>query len=86
MQLQNEKGENMPGQTALLAKTAEPSLTAKSKAPAAPGPAIPPQHVPVPHHDAVRNRAYLKWEAAGMPDGDGVNFWLEAERELLPRA
>jgi hypothetical protein len=31
----------------------------------------------------VRLRAYQKWEAAGKPDGDGVNFWLEAERELL---
>jgi hypothetical protein len=26
--------------------------------------------------------AYLKWEAAGKPPGDGVNFWLQAEREL----
>lgn len=32
--------------------------------------------------DAVRLRAYQRWEAAGRPDGDGVNFWLEAERDL----
>jgi hypothetical protein len=32
---------------------------------------------------AVRVRAYQKWEAAGKPKGDGVNFWIEAEQELL---
>jgi hypothetical protein len=32
--------------------------------------------------EAIRLSAYKKWEAAGMPNGDGVNFWLEAEREL----
>ncbi|MGE5195215.1 MAG: DUF2934 domain-containing protein [Deltaproteobacteria bacterium] len=32
--------------------------------------------------DAVRVSAYFKWVAAGRPEGDGVNFWLEAEREL----
>jgi len=26
--------------------------------------------------------AYQKWEAAGKPTGDGVQFWLEAEQEL----
>ncbi len=31
---------------------------------------------------AVRELAYLKWEAAGFPAGDGFDFWLEAEREL----
>jgi hypothetical protein len=30
----------------------------------------------------IRRLAYLKWEAAGRPPGDGVPFWLEAEREL----
>jgi hypothetical protein len=33
--------------------------------------------------EAIRQRAYQKWEAAGRPGGDGVNFWVEAERELL---
>jgi len=32
---------------------------------------------------AIRIRAYQKWSAAGKPPGDGVTFWLEAERELL---
>jgi Protein of unknown function (DUF2934) len=34
--------------------------------------------------EVIRVWAYKKWEAAGKPKGDGVNFWLEAERELLP--
>jgi hypothetical protein len=32
--------------------------------------------------DAVRLRAYFKWQAAGRPEGDGIAFWLQAEREL----
>lgn len=31
---------------------------------------------------AVRELAYFKWEAAGFPEGDGFDFWPEAEREL----
>lgn len=34
--------------------------------------------------EAVRLSAYLKWESAGKPAGDGVQFWLEAEQELVP--
>ncbi len=30
----------------------------------------------------IRLHAYQKWEAAGKPDGDGFQFWLEAEQEL----
>ncbi len=33
--------------------------------------------------DVVRLCAYQKWEAAGKPAGDGVQFWLEAEQELM---
>jgi hypothetical protein len=32
--------------------------------------------------DRIRELAYLKWEQAGYPAGDGVNFWLDAEKEL----
>ncbi len=32
--------------------------------------------------DAIRRAAYLRWEAAGKPHGDGVTFWLEAEAAL----
>jgi hypothetical protein len=31
----------------------------------------------------IRRCAYQKWEAAGQPTGDGVQFWLEAEQELM---
>jgi len=31
----------------------------------------------------IRLCAYRKWEAAGKPAGDGVQFWLEAEQELV---
>jgi hypothetical protein len=33
--------------------------------------------------DRIRERAYLKWEAAGRPPGDGANFWIEAQQELM---
>jgi len=36
-----------------------------------------------PSEEAVRVGAYLRWDAAGRPGGDGVRFWLEAEQELL---
>lgn len=32
--------------------------------------------------DKIRERAYYKWEQAGYPEGDGSNFWIEAETEL----
>jgi len=32
--------------------------------------------------EAIRLCAYRKWETAGKPVGNSVNFWLEAEREL----
>jgi hypothetical protein len=32
--------------------------------------------------EAIRLCAYRKWETAGKPHGDGVNFWLEAQRQL----
>jgi len=31
---------------------------------------------------AVRELAYSKWEGAGRPDGDGVEYWVEAEKEV----
>lgn len=36
-------------------------------------------------HEQVCLRAYLLWEAAGKPANKDVEFWLEAERELLSR-
>lgn len=32
--------------------------------------------------DDVHQCAYRKWESAGMPTGDGIDFWLQAEHEL----
>ena len=31
----------------------------------------------------VRLCAYQRWESAGKPTGDGIQFWLEAEQELV---
>jgi len=45
----------------------------------APIPALNPQQV---LEEEVRLQAYLKWEAAGRPPGDGADFWISAEREL----
>jgi len=75
----------MPSATAIPGKPAETSISASSKAPIASGPAIPPHHGPRTFEEAIRHHAYLNWLAAGMPDGDGVNFWLEAEKQLLQR-
>lgn len=30
----------------------------------------------------IRTLAHAKWEAAGCPPGDGLDFWLAAEQEL----
>lgn len=35
-----------------------------------------------PTEEQIRKLAYRKWEEAGHPSGDGVEFWLAAEREL----
>ena len=32
--------------------------------------------------DEIRLHAYLKWETAGKPAGDGIPYWLDAENEL----
>jgi hypothetical protein len=44
--------------------------------------AKPAAAAPVTDDDAVRLAAYRRWEAAGRPPGDGMEFWLAAEREL----
>jgi len=36
-----------------------------------------------PSEEEVRERAYLLWEDADRPDGDGIDFWLQAEQQLL---
>ena len=42
-------------------------------------PASPPAK-PRPAEAAIREGAYHRWQAAGSPPGDGVEFWLAAER------
>jgi hypothetical protein len=37
---------------------------------------------PAPSHDAISSRARTLWEGAGSPDGEDLNHWLQAEREL----
>jgi len=32
--------------------------------------------------EIIRERAYFLWEEAGRPEGDGVNFWIEAEKQF----
>lgn len=31
----------------------------------------------------IEQRAYFKWLEANAPEGDGVDFWLAAENEVL---
>ena len=35
--------------------------------------------------DVIRDRAYELWELAGKPPGDGVEYWIKAEDEILER-
>jgi len=42
--------------------------------------------ITTPCEDTIRQRAYEQWQASGCPEGDGVEFWLEAEREVASQA
>lgn len=33
--------------------------------------------------EAIRQMAYDNWLMAGMPSGDGIKFWAQAEREWI---
>jgi Protein of unknown function (DUF2934) len=37
------------------------------------------------HEDEIRPLAYQKWQEAGCPVCDGVEFWSVAETEILRR-
>jgi hypothetical protein len=67
------------------ATAAHPSSTraASEQKPAASVPGTPAPKGKAASEEAVRLRAYQRWEAAGRPGGDGVKFWLEAEQELV---
>jgi Protein of unknown function (DUF2934) len=66
----------------------EPTLAVES---AQPGPRGQSAKAHSPRADSpttlneIRVLAYRKWETAGKPLGDGTQFWLEAEKELLKR-
>jgi hypothetical protein len=68
-------------EAATLTHPAVANAASKSKATPGSGPGDQIQ-TKFMSEDAIRLRAYQKWEAAGKPAGDGVGFWLEAEREL----
>jgi len=36
-----------------------------------------------PSHDEIALRAYQIWEQRGHPQGQDVEFWLDAERQIL---
>jgi hypothetical protein len=36
--------------------------------------------------EAIRERAYHLWIAAGRPDGNSDAYWLDAQREVLTTA
>jgi hypothetical protein len=68
-----------------VAAAAKAATKAISGGPTPAGPTTsnkPAQKPPPPREEDIRVRAYLKWEAAGKPWGDGVDFWLAAEQEL----
>lgn len=73
------------GGRAAVAKPVATPMPAMAVQPSRDGPickaALPELPMPVPP-EVIRQRAYEKWENAGRPDGDGLRFWLEAEREL----
>lgn len=69
--------------TSVDASVVESTATVKSTG----GPAseaVPPLNVQNNEfrEEAIRTLAHQKWESAGCPAGDGVEFWLEAEREV----
>ena len=39
------------------------------------------EHAARPCCEHLRELAYFKWQKAGCPDCDGVEFWLAAEAE-----
>jgi hypothetical protein len=80
-----------------IGKTAKPAAKPAEMVPSAtpavvakPAPVMTPSAAPVKAAapaaavtaEDIRVNAYLKWLDAGKPEGDGFNFWVEAEREL----
>lgn len=90
--MSNEAGTQakpVVGEPVTRRKSSPPSKT-QSKTPYDPQsktlsqPAAEPSHnqPQTPSDEAIRESAYLRWEAAGRPAGKDLCFWLEAENEL----
>ena len=67
---------------AILTRPASAKPTTKLKSAATSGQGNKAQTARTTFEEAIRLRAHQKWESAGKPDGDGLQFWLEAEREI----
>jgi len=63
-----------------LTQPAPGKTAAATKAAVAPG--AKQYKTPLASAEEIRLCAYQKWENAGKPAGDGIQFWLEAEQEL----
>lgn len=83
------RGQNQPSRRLTPASPTLPNLVGGSAIPQA---VLEQQDVVLPGsemagmtpaEDQIRELAYRKWEEAGRPAGDGVDFWLGAERDLL---
>lgn len=72
----------MSGRITTTAKTESSKVGTKQQAVAT---SAAPQNGQPTVEDEIRLGAYLKWEAAGRPSGDGTEFWLLAEKELSPQ-
>ena len=72
----------MRKQTESTTSSAAAARAHHEKADVVPAAGSPVQDGRVVAEEEIRRCAYQKWEAAGNPDGNGVDFWCEAEREL----
>jgi len=72
----------MSKSTATVTKPASAKQSTMVKAAVAHSPGSPATNGKPASEEAIRLRAYQIWDAAGKPDSDGVQFWLEAEQEL----
>ena len=76
-----ERTDTVPTKTATSGKSA-PAKSSSQKASLVPISGNPAHNGQCVRVEDVRLTAYQKWEAAGKPNGDGIKFWFEAEREL----
>jgi Protein of unknown function (DUF2934) len=68
---------------ATLAQSAPVKPLTEPKAVLAPSPDGHAQKPKLVCEEMTRLYAYQKWETAGKPQGNDVQFWLDAEQELL---